>query len=308
MEPLQALIKAVQESQNAELPEYPGMFSRAVNHPGVLGYETKTPEEWQADQRKAYILSRVSEAYQVPYAVHSLRNYAKKLNDKDASSELRGWADDLSQYSSDPSQIESAYRYRGALSPGQPLHNALTWVGSAGSYVNDVGPRALANLADYAVSSATGGEYHPPHPTALRDARRNANTFLFQVPEMVGLYENGSHMDTIARNRDERSRVNSMAYSELAKNLLSQREDLITANILDEGMSDNVETLEQHGAPKYVSIPVGTVFNAATDPFAPGAFLGAAKMPLKMGLKALATDFGPELALRAIPEVLREEQ
>lgn len=290
MEPADFFNKTMAEAEAMEVPPYPGFFSRAINHPGLIGYETKTEDEWESDKRREYVLSRLAGEYRDSH-----------LRSAWGSNPL---VDDVAQYRKDPDSIGGLYRHRGVMAPGQPVHNALTWLGSAGSYVNDVGPKALANLADYTVSNATGGEYHPPYPNTLRDARRNMNTFLFQIPESVGMYESGSHMDDIAASRAKRSEGNSLGYSEGVRQLLEQYQDDELGKLLDSRMSDNVETLRESGAPEPVAMTAGTMFNAATDVFGPGGFLRAGRMPLKQGVKALAGDFLPEPALRLTPTAM----
>lgn len=148
---------------------------------------------------------------------------------------------------------------------GRAAETGLKWAGMGISGVNNLGAKNLANQADWAASRMTGGQYVPPYPEAIQDGVRDLNTFSFFLPE---------HLYGQALPAHDTTNPSSIE------------------------LSDNYEVLRNAGVPDYAAVPIASIHDGAVDPFAPLAFLGAAKMPLRAGLRAMAMDFGPEAAMR----------
>ena len=159
----------------------------------------------------------------------------------------------------------------GGFGLGKAAETGLTWAGMGISGVNNLGAKNLANQADWAASKVAGGEYMPPYRDAVTDGIRDLNTFAFFLPE---------HLYGQALPAHDTTNPSSIE------------------------LSDNYDVLKDYGVPDYAAIPISAIHDGAVDPFGPGHFLGAARLPLRQGLSALAGDFGPEAAMRVTGNAL----
>lgn len=161
---------AVEGARQLEV-EYPSAWQRFVGHPGVLANRTKSPQEYEQDQRYAYIIRRLKEQ---GYTGSQVNSQLPRSG--------------LGEYIASPKRLEaleSPYERVGVMAHGQPLAVGTGWMGMGASAANNLGSKNLANQADWAVSKMTGGEYHPPYPNAIEYGVRDANTFSFFLPEYL---------------------------------------------------------------------------------------------------------------------------
>lgn len=162
--PQEFYAQVLEDARGYEPNPYPGAFSRFVHHPGVLAHRTKTPEEYDQDQRFAYVLRRLEEQY--PNSAYRASKFPR-----------------LADFRSE--DWDTPYQHVGVMGEGQPVSVGLSWMGMGTSAVNNLGAKNLANQADWAVSKMAGGEYQPPYPNAIEDGVRDANTFSFYLPEYL---------------------------------------------------------------------------------------------------------------------------
>lgn len=247
--PQEFYAQVLEDAKGHEPSPYPGAFSRFVNHPGVLAHRTKTPEEYDQDQRFAYVLRRLEEQY--PNSAYRVSKFPH-----------------LADFRSE--DWDTPYQRVGVMGEGQPVPVGLNWLSLPASYVNNAGPKALANLADRAVSAAYGQESHPPYEAPLRQAGKDMNTFLLGYPQDITGIRFGEHDAT--KNMD---------------------------------LAENYQVLKDAGAPEWLALSAGSAFDAAADPFNPGGMFRAIKQPTAKALKSLAGDLLPEPVLRTIPPAVR---
>lgn len=159
---------AVKGAEQLEV-EYPSAWRWFVGHPGVLANRTKSPQEYERNQRLAYIINRLKEqGYRASHVESQMPSSG------------------LGAYMASPKlleALESPYERVGIMADGQPLAVAAKWAGMGVSGVNNLGAKNLANQADWAVSKMAGGQYVPPYPDAIQDGVRDLNTFSFFLPE-----------------------------------------------------------------------------------------------------------------------------
>ena len=99
--------------------KYPSAWQRFVGHPGVLANRTKNQQEYEKDQRYAYVIRRLKEQGYTGSQVG--RKYPRS---------------GLGPYMASPKLLdvlESPYERVGVMASGQPLAVAAKWAGMGAS-------------------------------------------------------------------------------------------------------------------------------------------------------------------------------
>lgn len=285
--------EVLEDARNLPKHQLPGFWSWAAGHPGVLTHRTKSQEEYDADQRRLYVLERLREVENPP------RIYGDPIQGPTLKKQL---ASPYRPYAEPGFRVFDGEKYNDI--PGQYVGNdsPLWKVAEFGSALPSVAAnvaRAGGNVADYAVSKMIGIEPNPPYPDAVRNIEKGVATVAGVLPS--------SKEPVNSRWKDLADmRASSDAVQKDWENYLDPRLDRIATQEMATAqmLPGNAAMLEESGVPSYVAGPWGTVMDITTDPF---SALGSATKAARGGqmLKAwrdIGTDFGVGVA----PEVLTQ--
>lgn len=153
--------QAVDETSQTPRQPYPSMLSVVANHPGVIGHQILTDEEYQQKLKYAALMERLqkiqaedAEAFNraVIYSEPAVNSLSGQRYTRDVlGRELEFGEPD-----------RSPYRERGILDPGMPLRNAFDVVQAPFSVAANTARSAwdldkAAEEAPYVANKATGG-------------------------------------------------------------------------------------------------------------------------------------------------------
>lgn len=161
------------EAAVAKLPPQPRAVPLWDYNP--LTQRPKSPERYEADQRRLYVLERLKEVEAGAPNVLDPAPLRKQL-----ASHIEPYAKPGYSYF-DPSKGEVVNVPGQYLGEDSPAWNALTWMGSPVSAAANAS-RALADQADRAVSYAYGREGVERYPDAWGKAKKDFATFTSALP------------------------------------------------------------------------------------------------------------------------------
>jgi len=252
------------------LPKHamPGRLAMIVNHPGVLAYEAKTPEQYDEDMRRAHFLDRINKQYDRPVAFMPA-SLARVATDR-----KHGKLDKLS----------SPYDRRGYMAPGAPLHNAMAWWSSL---------PAVAYAASAKLANAVDPEA-PWDDKADDKFNSSLNTLTVYGAEDAGLVPKNTPtvMDVAASGRDARGAVrwDEQLDPRMVNDAISQDTAAKQLAITPDGYSH----LKRLGASNRAAMWGGLAMDSIVDPYSnllPAARLARAGRQ-RAAAKELMKDFG----------------
>lgn len=249
MEPSDAdfIRKLIEETESLPKARMPGRLSLIVSHPGILSYETKTPEQYDSDLRRKHFLDKISSEY------------------KNAAYLPPEIAGPLTEYRhGNLGDLGSPYQHNGATSGRSPIGKGMSAMQSFAAIPINAA-RMLAHNID-------------PVQDRFPDAGRNlavaANTLSMYGLEDAGVVPKGTGTieDTYDQESDARSRV---PWSVLDRRNPDSAIREVTEDRIARTLPTSSEHLMEAGVPWWAAMPWGGAMDMVLDPY-PG-FLGAAK-------------------------------
>lgn len=262
-----------------------------------LTQRPKSPERYETDQRRLYVLDRLKEVESGAPNVLDPGPLEKQLAspiEPYAKPGYSAWDRDKEEIVQVPGQY---------LGEDSPIWKGLTWMGSPVSAVANAS-RELANQADRGVSYMLGQEPVEQYPGAWDNANKDFSTFTSALPRggaMVYREESTPEDNRWQELRDMRTAQDSMS----AKTIDPRGADrFIQEQLYAPEQIDMVEMYEGAGLPPTAAWALGTVGNIVADP---GAAMLSVPSLVRQGMKpaawrALLTDAG----MGAAPEVLMQ--
>jgi hypothetical protein len=182
-EDMEFLRQLVRETNALPQHAMPGFFSRIVNHPGAMAYQTKSEDQYDQDMRRAHFLEKINERF--PHGAAGHLPY-----------EVVGPAIDY-KYGKMP-DLKSPYQ-RGLLTPGSHLSNVMN------------GMAALPSAA-YSLSGVLANSVDPEapwDPQAEKRLARAVNTLTMYGAEDFGLVPKGTgtFADELPEQRRQKEQV-----------------------------------------------------------------------------------------------------
>ena len=224
------------EQEAASLPSKEKSWGWASLNPWF--YRPKSQERFDADQRSAHVLARLSE--QSPGAM-AYQNLPADL------------ARQVDAYEEDPSQWTSSYE---PTAGSNPVYNAAMWAQSMPSAIYATG-KMLGNAVDKAVYKAMTGdeERNDLHPEAYDQYRHSANTLTAGALDPTG----PSYWKDVVNTRMAQERAPKIGY--YPTSLLDQPiADAYHAG--SQEIEDGRQFLERSGAHPYAAMAVGPLMDA----------------------------------------------
>ena len=290
------------EAAVAKLPPQPR--SIPVWHFNPLTQRPKSPERYETDQRRLYVLERLKDVEPgAPNVLDPgpLRKQLASPIEPYAKPGYSAWDRDKEEIVQVPGQY---------LGEDSPIWKGLTWMGSPVSAVANAS-RELANQADRGVSYMLGQEPVEQYPGAWDNANKDFSTFTSALPRggaMVYREESTPEDNRWQELRDMRTAQDSMS----AKTIDPREADrFIQEKLYAPQQIDMVDMYEGAGLPPTAAWTLGTVGNIVADPGS--AMLGVRSL-VKQGRmlaawKALGFDAGmgvaPEFLIQS-PEILKQ--
>lgn len=278
MEPSDAdfIRQLIAETEALPRAEMPGRLSLMVNHPGILSYETKTPDQYDADLRRRHFLEKASERY--PNASYLPPEIAGPVIDY-----RQGRLGDLG----------SAYQHNGVFSGRSPVAKGMNVLGAIPAIPINAS-RMLAHNID-------------PVQDRFPDAGRNlavaANTLSMYGLEDAGVVPQGT--GTIEEEYD----AEAEARGQVPWQVLDRRNpDAGIREATDARLARTIPTSSEHlmeaGVPWYAALPLGGGMDMMMDPY-PGLFSAArasrAGRPYAgMLAREVGVGMGPNAAIPAV--------
>lgn len=276
----------VMEAGQAPIPAQPGW---GFYNP--LTQFKKSPERWEADQRRLYVLDRLKDVDGAPAI-----NESSELRDQLASA--------YQPYASpgyegiDPATGQTAKVPGQYLGEDSPVWKGLSWAGSLPSAVYNTG-RELANRTDRLISYFNGIEPAVHYPGAGAKAAKDLRTFVSPIRPTAKVYREGVDQRDDTRWQDLRD--------------MRKEQDALPYRIIDPRYADyqaqlgypadqvgGVDYLTEAGVPESVAIPMGVTMDIVTDPFSE---FGNAMKLARAGQSAKALRaLGFDAAIGAAPE------
>ena len=201
----------------------------------------KTQDQFDQDQRAAYVLSKLSERSSGATAFQHLPNALAKQ---------------VIAYEDNPEQWTSSYK---PASGNYPIYNAAMWAQSLPSAIYATGKMA-ANSVDKAIYHAISGdeERNNIHPEAYNQYQHSANTLTGGALDPTG----PSHWKDVAGTEIEQDRAKRIGY--LPGHILDQRiADTNHANAQE--VEEGRTFLNRMGSNPYVSNVLGPVLDATVS-------------------------------------------
>jgi hypothetical protein len=249
MEPSDAdfIRQLIAETEALPRAKMPGGMSLLANHPGVLSYETKTPEQYDADVRRKHFLEKVSEKY--PNASYLPSDIGGPLTDY-----RQGNLGDLG----------SPYQYNGMFSGRSPIGKGMAALGSVAAIPINAS-RMLAHNIDPAQNR---------FPDASKNLAVAANTLSMYGLEDAGVVPKGT--GTIENEYD----AEAEARAKVPWAVLDRRKpDAALREVAEGNIARTLPTPSEHlmeaGVPWWAALPWGGSMDMIMDPY-PG-FIGAAR-------------------------------
>lgn len=227
------------EARNIKTKPLPGAISLTANHPWTPGHAVDSPGEWEADQRRAYVLSRLAEKYPGGQGL-SDPSMAQEVQDYQA-----GRLKDLT----------TPYHYRGWYTAGAPLHSAMQWMGAfpAMAYAASAG---LANAVDPVA---------PYDKDAGKKWNAAVNTVGMGVPELVGMVPLGTKSLWEAGEQAKHDRGN-VSFSTARQKEFDEIGAAADKQV-DDMMIDGSEHYRKAGMPKTPALFMGALSDSLLDPY-----------------------------------------
>jgi hypothetical protein len=292
--------EVLEDARKLPQHELPGFWSWAAGHPGVLTHRTKSQEEYDADQRRLYVLERLGDVENPPQ-VYGDPIQGPTLK-KQLASPYRPYAEPGFRVFDGEKYNDIDGQYFGNESPVwavAELGNALP-----AAYANIA--RAGGNAADYAVSKMTGIEPATPYPGAYSDAQKAINTVAEAMPRSK-VYREGEER-TNSRWQDIKDmRASSDAVQKDWENYLDPRLDRIANQEMTAAQMPKPSgpMLAEAGVPEQIANVWGAGMDMMLDPFTGSLSAMKAARAGRMGssFRQLGSDWIPGLAPEATMQI-----
>lgn len=264
------LRRLIAETNALPKAQLPGWGSLTWNHPGVLAYGVKDPQQYDQDMRRAHFLdaAKVMEDLPPQLALEAHRYKTGQMGD-----------------------LRSPYHRRGYLAPGAPLHNAMGWMQSLPS----MGYHASAMLAN-AVDPVA-----PYDPDAKRKFDSALNTFTMYGAEDRGLVPKGTPtiMEPVSAGKEA---MGSVPWHRLSPDNVYGVIDAVTSAAQSGMLMDGRTHLTRAGVPSAAAGVLGAVMDGTMDPFVGLPTTWALSRAGKTGAAAvnMAQDYALPLGIEGI--------
>lgn len=256
----------------------PTGLSAWMNHPGIISYEAKSPEQYDQDQRRKYFLDKLSD-YAGEYP-------AGRVRDLPLQQAL------MSYRSGEYPDLGSAYEDR-FWDGRNPLIKGMQWFASMPATAYNAA-LSLGNMVDPEAR---------PYPDAEKNLARSINTLTMGGAEDAGHVPKGTGYiaDDYVRENERRGQVPwDMLDPRMAYDVIGTKRQ----QDIDKSIPAGRQYLEGLGVDPKVALVGGGVMDAMLDPFtATGATLKAARAggpAMKMLMQDHALGFLP-VALETAP-------
>lgn len=280
----------IEEARTMKTKPLPGTLSLAWHHPGVAAHGVDTQAEWDDDQRRAHVLKRLSAKYPGGTGLNNpgwrremLRYELGELPDIDSPYHRRG-----SEVKGYGLGANAHNFFRGAMSPGAPLHN---WVQYMGAF-----PSMAYSLSGMAANSVDPDA--PYDPDAKKRWDSSFNTAFAYLPEAAGLVPKGTK--TYADVAEEARHARGMFPWDVTHHGKGGREEYTSAMQSEAAAAasdlytDGTEHYMRQGMPRLPALFAGALSDSMLDPYSGWAAAGQAARQGRAALAAwnLAKEWG----------------
>lgn len=274
------------EVRDMPVQEPPAGVAWLARHPGIVRYESKTPIQYRADQRRAAFLRGLQREF--PTA-HSRQDLPPRV-----------LGDFIEARSGEIGRLESPYQDR-LLTTRNPVLVGAQWMQSLPAMAYHAG-EMLGNQTDRAMSAALDMKPVTQNKNAARNFGAAINTFTepvvpFDVAGNQSLgraYANELDQRAAGLYGDYQSYLDNLEERDALASMSAERRMRTEDEILPSGGM----FLRRHGAPEPVANVGGLIMDAMLDPFPAGVgAFRAARAGRPGALKMLAADYALPVGL-----------